>query len=205
MARRGVVAVVVGFGWLLWPAATGAAASCAGPEVTHPVGEVDRGETITISGRGFGTDCYDTGSPPHGQGALGEPATGIEIMMVQGDRQIVVASGDADERYRFTVDVVVPAELQPGEVIVLAHSDEVLSGGPIIGNARGERMIVSGAPAPAAGRHEVKGLSPTPETASERRIERGRSSTRLIVVGGVVAAAVLATLGGWAVRRRGWR
>ena len=85
----------------------------------------DRGQTVTIKGEGWGDECYDTGPPPPGQGALGTPVTGIEIVLTQGSTETVVARGDADATYRFTVDITVPDSLQPGTATLSARSSQV--------------------------------------------------------------------------------
>lgn len=98
------------------------AASCIGPSLTHAGGPAGRGQTIAVTGTGFGTECYDTGPPPAGEGGLGPPHQDIELLVVQGDREEVVATGDADAAYGFRVDVVVPTELSPGEATLVARS-----------------------------------------------------------------------------------
>lgn len=189
-----------------WPVA----ASCIGPSLTHAGGPAGRGQTITITGAGFGTECYDTGPPPAGEGGLGPPRQGIELVLVQGDQQVVVATGDADDAYGFRVDVVVPAQFAPGDATLLARSTE----DPAFG-ATSERPVVitdavpTASPAPAAvatfGPAEAAptttsapsttttaaptgSASPVPRTTEE---EGGFPTT---VVGGLVIAALV--LGG---------
>ena len=70
---------------------------------------------LTITGQYFGDDCLDTGTVPPGVGALGNPLTGLAIVIDQGEREFLVATGSADSDYSFQVDVVVPSELEPGE------------------------------------------------------------------------------------------
>jgi hypothetical protein len=70
---------------------------------------------LTISGQQFGDDCLDTGTLPPGIGPLGTPLEGLAIVIVQGSNEFVLASGSADSDYEFRVEVVVPAELEPGE------------------------------------------------------------------------------------------
>jgi hypothetical protein len=73
---------------------------------------------VTITGQYFGDGCADTGTLPAGAGPLGQPLTGLVIVIDQADREYVVATGSADDRYEFAVDVVVPAGLQPGQATV---------------------------------------------------------------------------------------
>lgn len=113
-------------GWALVPVPA-AGASCIGPmievSVTGPGGgeAVGRGETLDVRGSGFGTDCYDTGPPPEGEGVLGRPGTGIEVVFTQAGTEVVVAEGRASPDYSFDVTVVVPAGLAPGEAVVSAR------------------------------------------------------------------------------------
>lgn len=98
--------------------APGAQADCIGPTFNHTSGDLAHGATLTITGYGFGDNCYDTGPPPPGEGALGRPLTDIEVWLDQdGDRHLV-AVGNADEAYEWVVDVAVPAVLDVGTVDV---------------------------------------------------------------------------------------
>ena len=92
-----------------------AAASCAEPTVKFSSLRINRGAVLTITGRNFGDDCLDTGTVPAGVGPLGSPLTGLAIVIDQGEREFLVATGSADSDYEFEVDVVVPSELEPGE------------------------------------------------------------------------------------------
>lgn len=86
--------------------------------------EVDRGGELTVTGRAWGTDCYDTGPPPDGEGGLGRPVTGIEIVLTQGDNEWVLATVDADDDYSFEEKVVVPPEAEPGDTQLTAGQNE---------------------------------------------------------------------------------
>ena len=79
---------------------------------------VARGRLLTITGRYFGDGCYDTGTVPAGQGQLGDPLTGLVIVIDQGSNEFIVATGSADADYEFKVQVVVPAALEPGKAAV---------------------------------------------------------------------------------------
>jgi len=119
--RRVVLAsVIVALVGLAAPSPAGA--DCVGPAFSHPTGPIDRGDTIRIEGTGWGGSCYDTGPPPPGQGVLGLPLDGIEVVLVQDGRHHVVAIGAADADLAFTVDVPVPAALVPGPVEVLVRA-----------------------------------------------------------------------------------
>ena len=60
-------------------------------------------------------------------GVLGKPLDHIEVLVVQGGVEHRVAEGAADGEYGFSVEVVLPAELEPGEadVVVLYGVDGV--------------------------------------------------------------------------------
>jgi len=121
MMMRLLALTVVGFVAIGMISANPAAADCAGPTVTFAPHDVDRGGEVTVTGEYMGDSCYDTGPPPEGQGALGRPLTGVEIVAVQGDMEWVIATVDADEEYRFTAQVTVPWDASPGEAQLLAR------------------------------------------------------------------------------------
>ena len=73
---------------------------------------------LTITGQNLGDDCLDTGTLPPGVGALGQPLTGLVIVIDQADLEFVVATGSADSDYAFRVEVVVPLGLAPGDATV---------------------------------------------------------------------------------------
>lgn len=92
-----------------------AGADCSGPTIGYDAGPVDRGQAISVTGGGFGDNCYDTGPPPASEGILGRPLTDIEVVISQAEVDHLVAEGNADGDYEFAVEVVVPADLAPGE------------------------------------------------------------------------------------------
>ena len=106
-----------------------ATASCVAPAVKIKPARVARGGTLTVTGQHFGDDCLDTGTLPPGIGPLGNPLTGLVIVIDQGDNEFVVATGSAGSDYAFKVDVVVPASLQPGDatLAILGAGDARLS------------------------------------------------------------------------------
>ncbi len=110
-----VVAVSAGPMW-----ARPASADCAGP-MLRPVAPVVRGDALVIHGEAFGDNCYDTGPPPDGEGALGVPVPDVELSIAQGDGEVVVARGAADADYRFQVEVMVPPRLSPGPARLIAR------------------------------------------------------------------------------------
>ena len=95
-----------------------ATASCVAPVVKFKPTRVARGGVLTITGQYFGDDCLDTGTLPAGIGPLGNPLTGLVVVIDQGTREFVVASGSAGSDYTFKVDVVVPSGLEPGDASI---------------------------------------------------------------------------------------
>ncbi len=87
-------------------------ANCPAPAVKFRPARIARGGVLTITGSNFG-DCLDPGTG--GAGPLGSPLTGLLIVIDQGANEFVVANGSADDDYSFRVEVVVPADLEPGE------------------------------------------------------------------------------------------
>jgi MYXO-CTERM domain-containing protein len=120
-AIAGSIALAAAFGLA---SAAPAAADCAGPTVQHEVGTFDRGGLLLVEGLAFGDNCYDTGPPPAGEGVLGKPQSDITVFVVQGDEEHLVAEGAADGEYLFTVQVLLPAELEPGEADVVVRYAE---------------------------------------------------------------------------------
>jgi hypothetical protein len=104
----GVLAVCA----VLWPVE--AFADCSGPTIELQRHDVARGDTLEVVGTAWGTDCYDTGPPPSGVGVLGAPVSDIELVVVQADREWVVARGAAGSDYTFVVTVTVPTDATPG-------------------------------------------------------------------------------------------
>jgi hypothetical protein len=104
-------------------------ADCAAPTVKFKPARVARGSVLTITGQYFGDDCLDTGTLPPGLGPLGTPLAGLVIVIDQGSNEFVVATGSADSDYEFSVDIVVPVELEPGEAVlnVLGSGDARLT------------------------------------------------------------------------------
>ncbi|MFN3255413.1 MAG: hypothetical protein ACE37B_06935 [Ilumatobacter sp.] len=112
------VSVVFG---LLITTGSPAAADCSGPTIEIEQREVVRGAQLVVTGYAWGDNCYDTGAPPDGEGVLGVPIGGIDVYVVQGTEEFLVATGAADDEYSFDVTIVIPAELTAGTAIVQAR------------------------------------------------------------------------------------
>ena len=206
-------------------------ASCVGPAVKFRPARVARGGVLTITGQNLGDDCLDTGTLPPGVGALGQPLTGLVVVIDQADLEFVVATGSADSDYAFKVEVVVPSGLAPGDASVqlLGAGDARLTtdvplvisnASPIASDAT---TVATFGPPTTPDTQPLGSLPPTPlpadipdepttttPTLSTTSIVDGGSTTgdlqRAIAVGvaGVVAigATVVAVRG--RVKRRGW-
>lgn len=74
-----------------------------------------------VVGSAWGDNCYDAMDPPLGEGVLGKPIDEIDVYIVQGDREWLVATGAADDEYAFETVVVVPIDLDPGDAVVEAR------------------------------------------------------------------------------------
>jgi hypothetical protein len=138
-----------------------ASASCVAPVLTFKPTKVVRGGTVTITGQNLGDDCLDTGTLPPGVGPLGNPLTGLAVVIDQGTNEFVVATGSADSHYSFHVDVVVPSKLEPGEatLALLGAGDARLTITPSL-------MISSAPPVGSADEKAVTfGPPTTPDTA----------------------------------------
>lgn len=96
-----------------------AQAKCVGPSISSSATDVNRGETITVTGKAWGTGCNDV-NPDASEGALFAPKTGIVVEIIQGGQHTVLAKGNAAKDYAFTVQVEVPSTLQPGPATLTA-------------------------------------------------------------------------------------
>lgn len=105
--------------------------------------DVVRGGEVIATGEGWGDNCYDTGPPPDGEGVLGRAVTDIEIVVVQGEKEWVVATVDADDEYRFTTPVNVPQDATPGDAQMIARNARSL---PYVSNPD-PALRISNAPA----------------------------------------------------------
>ncbi|MCB0963733.1 MAG: hypothetical protein KDA98_10600 [Acidimicrobiales bacterium] len=126
--------------------ATPSAADCSGPRLHHEPATVDRGATVHVEGEGWVAECWDTFPRPPSDPPRAPASTDIEIHVVQGDRRVLVAEGDAGEDYRFAVDVPIPTTLDPGPATIEAGTGATSS--PARSGGRPVAIVVSDAPAP---------------------------------------------------------
>jgi hypothetical protein len=122
---------------------------------------IARGGVVTVTGAHFGDDCLDTGTLPPGVGPLGNPLTGLAIVIDQGENEFVVATGSAGDDYSFRVDVVIPSELQPGpaSLALLGAGDARLS--------TDLPLVISSAPPIRSGDAAVATFGPTTTVDTE--------------------------------------
>jgi hypothetical protein len=112
----GLLALVAGFAL-----ATPSAADCGGPTITVAPTSGPPGAALTITGTGFGDNCYDTGPPPPGEGVLGNPLQDVEIGFIDAAGvRTVLGVVDADDEYEVTLDATVPAGATPGPASIRA-------------------------------------------------------------------------------------
>jgi len=115
---------------------------------------------MTVTGQYFGDGCPDTGTLPAGVGPLGDPLTGLVIVIDQGDREYIVANGSADDAYKFSVDIAVPAGLEPGPATV----------GILAGDARlnlDSPLVISAVAPVGAGDEAVATFGPTTTASTD--------------------------------------
>lgn len=117
-----------------WPQGA-ASASCAAPTLrvdaqAQPV--VARGVAVTVHGRYFVNGCNDTGTGS-GSGCSGrpkpEPVTPrkeVALSIRQGARTWALGTADADRQGRVTWIITTPADLRPGQAVLLADSADQL-------------------------------------------------------------------------------
>ena len=192
---RAMFVVTAAVGWVT--TADLAVAACAGPAISVMTSEAARGETVTVRGTGYGTNCYDTGPPPPGEGALGVPLDDIAVTFEQGGTQTRVARGAADATYGFEVDVVVPTRLQPGPATLLAFKNAT---DPQKGGSQPIAMTITDAPAPSGEPTGVNVFGPGRVAPPSDELEPAEDGGPALLIG--AAAAAIVGAGAWFGFRR---
>jgi hypothetical protein len=150
---------------------------------------------VSVTGEGFGDECYDTGVPPGATGILGEPIQDVGLVLLQGDREFVVGDADADDQYAFTVTVVVPASLEPGTAQVVARLVE----GDVPAYDHGpQTLTVTDAPPVGASTGEASPSAAAIEATSSSSSDRGIGKIGVLGTAGLALAVIY----GIAVMRR---
>ena len=164
-----------------------AAARCLGPVISFSPEVVGRGQSVSVTGGGFGDECYDTGAPPGATGILGEPIEVVDLVLLQGDREFVVGHADADDQYAFTVTVVVPASLEPGSAQVVARLAEgdvpAYDDGP-------QTLTVTDAPPVGASTGEASPSASAIEATGSSSSDQGIGKIGLLGTVGLALAAI---------------
>ena len=98
-----------------------AGADCAAPSVEVSPRRVSPGEDLSITGRGWGDACNDTGGAGCDPPPLGDPIEDItvELRTPDGSRSVTSTTLDAGEDYMFEISAEVP-DLAPGTYLVRA-------------------------------------------------------------------------------------
>jgi hypothetical protein len=164
-----------------------ASADCAGPSMTFSPHDVVRGGEVTATGERWGDNCYDTGPPPDGEGVLGRAVTDIEIVVVQGEKEWVVATVDAEDDYRFTTQVNVPQDATPGDAQMIARKAGTL---PYVSNPD-PALRISSAPAVTS---PPTTDTPSSSTAQEPDAATAENESVSPVLWLTIAAAVVVAL-----------
>lgn len=151
------LAVIVASG-VASPAPAGA--DCSGPVARYVPLEVTPGGVVSVSGTGFGTNCYDTGPPPPGEGVLGKPLQNLEIVVEQQGEEWVLAQGAADVEYQFEVEVAVPAAVAPGAATIVVRQ----ANGAFVSNP-GDLVVSAPSGGVAAGRSPAEVVEFGPDAA----------------------------------------
>lgn len=192
----------VALGLLVW-SGTAASADCQGPTLQFEPAAAPRGGEITVAGTGFGDNCYDTEPPPDGEGVLGRPQRDLQVLLVQGGEELVVAKGDAGADYAFEVTVVVPAALEPGPARFVAR---LADGGEAFVPQADGLVITDAAPIEGADEAVVTFGDDDEEAAGEAPGPAGESGGQddgppWVVIGSVLLFVSVAAAGLYPMRR----
>ena len=103
-------------------------ATCLTPQISLSAVQGERGTMLTVTGQHFAAACNDTG-PDFGiigrifNIGLGRPVPRykkIKILLKQGENSIMLATVDADSKYRFSVPVTIPVNATLGLAALIA-------------------------------------------------------------------------------------
>lgn len=182
-------------------AASPASADCNGPSMTFTPHDVDRGGEVTVTGTGWGDNCYDAGVWPEGEGVLGRPVNDVEIVVIQGDMEWAIATVDADDDYGFVTRVVVPQDAAPGDAQLIARKPGTL---PPVFNPDPTLRISTAAAVTSA---PTTASTPDPSvaesaTASEAETNTQESETATPWFAAAATMVVASAAGAWVVTHR---
>jgi hypothetical protein len=129
-AKRRFVGLGLGIGLFLAFAVRPASGSCAGPSVAFE-GKAERnvitvhpGDTVSLVGEFWTSDCFDTGPTGACERGPGDerPLRGIDVDLLQGQKAVVRVADDVDAEPDLTLSVSfqVP-DVSPGGYRILVH------------------------------------------------------------------------------------
>jgi hypothetical protein len=121
---RWFVAVLVCVLWAVGSTEV-AGAVCLAPQIEVSPATAEPGDRMTVAGTGFITECNDVVLPDEPPPPPSLPETGIDIVFVQGEHRVVLATVDADASYGFRVAVTVPVDAASGPATVQAIGDSL--------------------------------------------------------------------------------
>ena len=195
----GVFASLVGMMAAGLVSAPPASADCSGPSMSFSPQDVDRGGEVTVTGEAWGDNCYDTGPPPNGEGALGRPTTDIEIILTQDDTEWVLGTVDADKQYGFEVQMVVPADASPGDAQLHARKTGTAPNIPYVE----PRLRISDAPAiTPPSTTAPKPAPPPPESTTVGQDQPNPEASRTVAPWLIAVAAALVVVAAVVVLQR---
>lgn len=103
------------------------AAACAAPSILAAPSEVGRGQQVQVTGLDWATECNDVNPSPEDKS--GAPVSSVDLVIVQGEIELVVGNAKPREDYGFSTAVAVPAELAPGDARLEARAPQQSPGG----------------------------------------------------------------------------
>lgn len=99
-------------------------ADCAGPAIGVADETAAPGDSLRVLGDGFADDCADTGVGAFGCTftPVARPERGIVLELADERGVVATATVDADDDFRFAVDVTLPDDLAPGTYSLTADA-----------------------------------------------------------------------------------
>lgn len=91
---------------------------CEGPDITVEPTTAAPGDTITVHGTAFRTDCYDHMTPGQTAGPP-EPMAPFQLRLDDGTEVRDIATAEPDDQGTFDVAVVIPETVTADEVRII--------------------------------------------------------------------------------------
>jgi hypothetical protein len=103
-------------------AGSGTEAACTAPSISVEPTTVPPGGTLSVRGTGFAAGCADSQGVGEDGTTTGReeptPLRDLEVLWTQHGTEVTLAEVDADDAFGFTVEVDVPAMVEPGPAAV---------------------------------------------------------------------------------------